>query len=212
MCHDFGTVVKESQSQFSPRIPGFEPHTRHIMSFPTQKAAVPRHLLPAFTKCYQANTSQEWAEGLTPMDWQAINSGQPVDHMVVKAVANWIEEQVNTVMGDNCPRLHKMDNDKCYNLSKPKCQDEGMIYGKYVKMVIGKDLRGNDVLEYVHRLVTWLAHRYSPEFNTAMHIGISDKKACRTTKCINPRHLDWGTQAHNLQDYHHRRKRGGGAE
>lgn len=65
--------------------------------------------------------------------------------------------------------------------------------GRYFYVLIGKDSRNKSVTMRAHRLVCWLV-RGEP----AGH-GMQACHSCRTPGCVNPLHLDWGTDQQNKQ-------------
>lgn len=66
---------------------------------------------------------------------------------------------------------------------------------------------GRMTFEQDGRIVTWLAHRLAWKFeNGSIGEGAVIRHKCHNRACVNPAHLEDGTQADNMEDYSIRKK------
>jgi hypothetical protein len=182
----------------------------------------PMSLLPVFQRL--KGSTKQWAAGLNDVrDWQAIRSGQPVRAGICKRIGDWVIEEANKLLTHGAAGLgDALDVRKC------RCLDQRAINynnragwfapkGGYARVVIGYDDQGNSVTEYVHRLVLWCKDGWTPH-RKAVQVKVSEEevrtvlvidhesmhsrlngRACKSKKCVNPHHLEWGQAQTNIE-------------
>lgn len=188
--------------------------------------------MPSFYKLKHAG---EWAANLSMQQLAPLwdHSGVVDEHAlplvgapVAKAVVEWIMSKAFNALSVRrkstwLAEFHTAcDDDKCKIIHKNKCSGNKMWWhDRYITVMIGKgvDEDGDEVevVERLHRLVTW-AKQGPPNVNmnhtVAMHLGRNGgANKCKSDKCVNPRHLQWGSQRANAQDRWDRSRKGKGA-
>lgn len=138
----------------------------------------------------------DWQDGLESREWKDL--GENVTERVVLKIARWTMD----VLGEASSQW-----ERCHVLSLRVCREKGWICERqgYVKVLIGKNMRGEKVFEYAHRLVLWAdwPGQYEPAMDLAMHGR--NGKPCKLRRCVNPRHLEWGTSKDNKTEVLERR-------
>lgn len=93
----------------------------------------------------------------------------------------------------------------------------------YARLTIGYKVDGTgnhvEVTEYAHRLVAWAAssNGYPSNLGVVMHVGgatlneqgtlLVVRKSCKSKRCMNPYHLEFGTTSDNTTHAYNTRAR-----
>jgi hypothetical protein len=120
-------------------------------------------------------------------------------------------DELDQVLNQQSPKFTSGDNDAedCMMPHPQLCRGKGwqVLRERYVRMRIGDRADGTPVYEYAHRLVEWA--KGTQEATVVMHMGPRnhERGACKRMMCVNPHHLEWGTQSNNVKEAYNRKKR-----